>query len=62
MRLLEYSNEGEFSLTEFFGDDIPRYAILSCTWGAGTEEVTFRDLTDGTCKDKTGYRKISIIS
>jgi hypothetical protein len=58
MRLLEYSNEGEFSLTEFFGGDIPRYAILSHTWGAGTEEVTFRDLTDGTCKDKTGYRKI----
>jgi len=36
MRLLEY-NDGEFSLATFFGDDIPRYAILSHRWGA--EEV-----------------------
>jgi Heterokaryon incompatibility protein (HET) len=55
MRLLEYNN-GEFSLTVFFGDDIPRYAILSHTWGA--EEVTFRDLIDGTGKSKVGYDKI----
>lgn len=32
MRLLEYDNDGKFSLTEFY-DDIPRYAILSHTWG-----------------------------
>jgi hypothetical protein len=30
MRLLAYNNDGEFSLTQFFGDDIPeQYAILS---------------------------------
>jgi hypothetical protein len=56
MRLLEYNNDGEFSLTTIFGDDIPRYAILSHTWGV--EEVTFRDLMDGTGKKKIGYNKI----
>ncbi|KAH8693449.1 hypothetical protein GQ44DRAFT_635100, partial [Phaeosphaeriaceae sp. PMI808] len=35
-----------------------RYAILSHTWGADTEEVTFDDLTNGTAKDKPGYEKI----
>jgi hypothetical protein len=59
MRLLECNNCGEFSLTkDFFGDDVPKYAILSHTWGADTEEVTFRDLMDGTGKSKAGYDKI----
>jgi hypothetical protein len=58
MRLLERNNDGEFSLTKDFGDHVPRYAILSHTWGADTEEVTFRDLTDGTGKSKAGYGKI----
>ena len=53
MRLLECSSTGEFVLTEdFVGDDVPRYAILSHTWGADNEEVTFKDLMDGTGKDK----------
>jgi hypothetical protein len=57
MRLLQYNNDGDFSLTEFFEGDIPKkYAILSHRWGA--EEVTFRDLTDGTSKGKAGYGKI----
>ncbi|KAH6673053.1 hypothetical protein B0J14DRAFT_654782 [Halenospora varia] len=56
MRLLEYNNDGEFSLAEFFGDDIPRYAILSHRWGA--EEATLADLMDGTGKSKAGYDKI----
>jgi hypothetical protein len=56
MRLLQY-NDGDFSLTEFFEGDIPKkYAILSHRWGA--EEVTFKDLTDGTSKGKAGYGKI----
>jgi hypothetical protein len=58
MRLLERNNDGEFSLTKDFGDDIPRYAILSHTWGVDTEEVTFRDLIDDTGKSKAGYDKI----
>ncbi|KAM3074278.1 hypothetical protein ACMFMF_006294 [Clarireedia jacksonii] len=56
MRLLQYNNDGDFSLTEFFENDIPKYAILSHRWGA--EEVTFRDLIDGTSKSKAGYVKI----
>ena len=42
-------------ITDLFGDDIPKYAILSHTWGADTEEVTFRDLMGGTGKSKAGY-------
>jgi hypothetical protein len=58
MRLLECNNGGKFSLTKDFGDDTPRYAILSHTWGLDTEEVTFRDLMDGTGESKAGYKKI----
>jgi hypothetical protein len=58
MRLLQYHNDGGFSLAEFFGDDSPKYAILSHTWGVGTEEVTFGDLVNGTGKSKAGYKKI----
>jgi len=59
MRLLERNSAGELSLTkDFVGDNIPEYAILSHTWGADTEEVTFKDLMDGTGKDKSGYKKI----
>jgi hypothetical protein len=56
MRLLECNNDGEFSLSQFFGGNIPEYAILSHRWGA--EEVTFEDLMDGTGKSKAAYSKI----
>ena len=56
MRLLQYNNGSDFSLTEFFGSDIPKYAILSHRWGL--EEVTFKDMVDGTSKSKAGYNKI----
>ena len=59
MHLLEYNNDGEFSLTKFFFDDVPKYAILSHRWEADPEEeVTFRDLKDHTGKSKAGYNKI----
>ena len=60
MRLLRRSNTDDFNLTEYWvGDETtPPYAILSHTWGADTEEVTFEDLTNGTGKDKPGYEKI----
>jgi hypothetical protein len=60
MRLLLRSDTGEFSLTkDLVGDDtIPPYAILSHTWGADVEEITFEDITNGTGKDKPGYEKI----
>jgi hypothetical protein len=57
MRLLKRNSAGQLSLTkDLIGDDIPKYAILSHTWGA--EEVTFRDLIDGIGKNKAGYDKI----
>jgi hypothetical protein len=57
MHLLEFNNDGEFSLTTFLADNIPqKYAILSHTWEA--EEVTFEDLQNGTGTKKTGYNKI----
>jgi hypothetical protein len=56
MRLLQYNNDSDFSLTESLSDKIPEYAILSYRWGA--EEVTFKDLTNGTSKSKAGYSKI----
>ena len=59
MRLLEYNNVGQPSLTkDFVGDNIPQYAILSHAWGADIEEVTFQDLTNDTGRDKSGYKKI----
>ncbi|RYP49603.1 hypothetical protein DL768_004724 [Monosporascus sp. mg162] len=58
MRLLQLEDDGGFRLVECFGKNIPRYAILSHTWGADHEEVTFKDLTEGAGKNKTGYRKL----
>ena len=60
MRLLQRSDTGKFSFTKNFGCDeaIPPYAILSHTWGADTEEVTFEDLINGTGKNKAGCKKI----
>jgi hypothetical protein len=58
MRLLECNSRGTFSLTEFVGIDIPRYAILSHTWGPDGDEVTFKDLAEGTGSIKAGYNKI----
>ncbi|KAF2464681.1 uncharacterized protein BDR25DRAFT_307031 [Lindgomyces ingoldianus] len=60
MRLLQLSNTGDLSLTkDLVGNDtIPPYAILSHTWGAEADEVTFEDITQGTGKNKPGYEKI----
>jgi hypothetical protein len=59
MCLLERKDD-EFTLTKDIIDNIPDYAILLYTWGADEDEVTFRDLTDSTGKDKTGYNKIRL--
>lgn len=63
MRLLQAvkqaNDETDFSLVEFI-DDIPPYAILSHTWGADHEEVTFKDIYNGQGKGrkKPGYQKL----
>lgn len=53
MRLLNAHNLG---LVEFFGEDIPDYAILSHTWGK--DEVTIEDIRSGNYKGKEAYKKI----
>jgi hypothetical protein len=57
MRLLKYEEDGKLTITSF-EDAIPPYAILSHTWGADAEEVTFADLAKGDGKHKPGYKKI----
>lgn len=59
MRLLQLEDDGEFSLVNFSSRDIPQYAILSHTWGADHEEVTFRDLEKRTGTSKAGYCKLT---
>lgn len=55
MRLI---NVNTFELHEFYGNDIPKYGILSHTWGE--DEVSLQDLQagKGLDKNKAGYRKI----
>jgi hypothetical protein len=58
MRLLKRKDDGEFSLTKCLIDNIPPYAILSHTWAADDEEVTFNDLMNHTGKNKASYTKL----
>jgi hypothetical protein len=58
MRLLTSDGNGGFSLTQDFTKDPPRYAILSHTWRLDGGDVTYKDMIDGTAKDKPGYEKI----
>jgi hypothetical protein len=57
MRLLQLQADGSVSLVEHF-NDIPRYAILSHTWGSDAEEVTFKDVINGKGREKKGYLKL----
>jgi ankyrin repeat protein len=58
MHLLQLLDNGELSLVKFSDGNVPRYAILSHTWGPDDDEVTFQDVTNRTDKSKAGYRKI----
>ncbi|KDN65340.1 putative heterokaryon incompatibility protein [Colletotrichum sublineola] len=56
MRLI---NTNTLFLDEFYGDDVPRYAIVSHTWCAG--EVTFHDWKDlAVAREKKGFQKIEL--
>ncbi|GLA40016.1 hypothetical protein AnigIFM63309_007621 [Aspergillus niger] len=48
MRLI---NVNTLKLEEFYGD-VPRYAILSHTWGADHEELSFREITRKNLKEE----------
>ncbi|GAW15568.1 hypothetical protein ANO14919_049820 [Xylariales sp. No.14919] len=54
MRLI---NVHTLVISEFHGNQIPRYAILSHTWGE--EEVTLQDMREGIAASRKGYRKIT---
>ncbi|TEY70326.1 hypothetical protein BOTCAL_0106g00010 [Botryotinia calthae] len=59
MHLLKCNSGGRFDLIgNLAGSDIPEYAILSHTWGADTDELTFQDLKNNTGQNKSGYRKL----
>ncbi|KAI0450966.1 HET-domain-containing protein [Xylaria acuta] len=59
MRLI---NTHTLELEEFYGTEIPKYAILSHTWLLGREEVTFQEWlgreTQTSVWAKSGYTKI----
>jgi hypothetical protein len=59
MRLLQIEGSGQLSLVEYKGRNVPPYAILSHTWGADNEEVSYKDMIERTGKSKVGYRKLS---
>ncbi|KAI1298082.1 heterokaryon incompatibility protein-domain-containing protein [Xylaria venustula] len=54
MRLL---NVHTLVISEFYGNQIPRYAILSHTWDE--EEVTLQDMIEGRALFRRGYQKIA---
>jgi hypothetical protein len=58
MRLLQFSESGQLSIHSFDDGTIPAYAILSHTWGADRDEVTFADLDTVDGRNKPGYEKI----
>jgi Heterokaryon incompatibility protein (HET) len=58
MRLLELTSHGELRLTEFVGDSIPPYAILSHTWAEDGNEITFDDLGTDIDKNTAAYKKL----
>ena len=53
MRLI---NTNTFKFEEFSGDEIPRYAIISHTWG--NEEVEYQEYNTNASHHKGGYQKI----
>jgi hypothetical protein len=62
MRLLSLSPERTWVLKDFTGPSVPVYAILSHTWAAANDEVSFEDIRDGQqpydAGNKAGYEKL----
>jgi hypothetical protein len=60
MRLLKIRDDGGFGLECFSKHEIPPYAILSHTWGKGKDdEVTYKDMIDGSRINKPGFEKLT---
>lgn len=58
MRLLTYNEDGKLTFEQFNDGNVPRYAILSHTWGEKKDKVTFADIINGGGLGKAGYAKI----
>lgn len=58
MRLLTYNEDDKLTIECLDDAQVPRYAILSHTWGEEDEEVTFADITNGNGVGKEGYEQI----
>ena len=60
MRLLRFDEKRrKFELSkDWEEDEIPQYAILSHTWGADEDEVTFTNIVEGTGEHRSGHRKL----
>lgn len=65
MRLLRLdgdSSDGKWRLINFFGKDLPFYAVLSHTWGADEDEVIFEYIEAGNVRyddtSKAGFDKL----
>jgi hypothetical protein len=58
MRLLRLDHDNGLSLVERYEGDIPPYAILSHTWGADSDEVTYLDVVNMANLHKLGWNKI----
>lgn len=59
MRLLDVDT---LKLHAFYGDAIPKYAILSHRWLSDLEEVTFQQFQDPrTCHHQQGFKKIAML-
>jgi hypothetical protein len=56
MRLLYFDDSKRLTSSDFTGEKLPPYAILSHTWGA--DEFLFEDLVNDTGESKAGYEKI----
>lgn len=60
MRLIDVNSfderTGEPQLKEFIGSEIPRYAILSHTWG--DDEVLFSDIVNKTARQRKAFSKL----
>jgi hypothetical protein len=59
MRLLQLRSEKTITIHDFHSDfNTPPYAILSHTWGSDQDEVTFKDVVEGTGRGKVGWKKL----
>lgn len=57
MRLLSL-RKGQLGLTEYVPRDCPPYAVLSHRWFDDVDEVTLREMTEGSGESKAGFQKI----